>query len=153
MCQILIIFHSQSGHTQQMAEAVAEGVQAMEGCTAWLKPAREAGLEDLLACNGLAIGSPEYFGYMAGMVKDFFDRTYEAARGRREVFRKPYVIFVSAGNDGSGTVRSIERLAIGYQFKKVYEPLVAKGAITQEILAACREMGHTLAAGCQLGIY
>jgi len=89
MCNILIIYHSQSGHTRKMAETVAQGAGSIEGVAVSLKRASEAGLDDLLNCDGLAIGSPEYFGYMAGMIKDFFDRTYDKARGRKEVFKKP----------------------------------------------------------------
>jgi len=153
MCHILIVYHSQSGHTQKMAEAVARGAGSIEGVTVALKRAAEACLDDLLNCDGLAIGSPEYFGYMAGMVKDFFDRTYDAARGRKEVFKKPYVVFVSAGNDGTGAVSHIERICLGYQFKKVYDPVVARGEIDREILIRCDELGKTIAAGCKERIY
>ncbi len=152
-CNILILYHSQSGHTRLMAEAVAAGAGAIEEVSVTLKQAKEATLEDLLTCDGLAIGSPEYFGYMAGMVKDFFDRTYDPARGRKEVFKKPYVAFVSAGNDGTGALSHIERICLGYPFKKVYEPVVAKGEIEQDILDRCDELGKTLAAGCRMGIY
>lgn len=151
MTTILVVYHSQGGNNRKMARAVAEGVDSMEGARAVLKDALEAGLEDLLACDGLVIGSPEYFGYLSGALKDFFDRTYEQARGR--VFRKPYAMFVNAGNDGTGALRNIERICIGYQFKKVHEPIVVKGEITPEILEACRLIGQTIAAGCQAGIY
>jgi len=153
MCTILVIYHSQAGHTQRMAESVAKGAACIEGVTVVLKRASEANLRDLLECDGLAIGSPEYFGYMAGMVKDFFDRTYDEARGRKEVFKKPYVLFVSAGNDGTGALNNIERICTGYQFKKVYEPVVARGEIDLEILVRCDELGKTIAAGCKEGIY
>ena len=153
MHTILILYHSQGGNTRRMAVAVAQGVESIAGARALLKPAAEATLEDLLACRGLAIGSPEYFGYMAGQVKDFFDRTYEQARGRKEVFRKPYLVFISAGNDGSGALRAIERICLGYQFRKVQEPLIATGEVTAEVLARCRELGATLAAGCVEGIF
>ena len=118
-----------------------------------MKNAAQADLEDLLACQGLILGSPEYFGYMAGRVKDFFDRTYEQAKGLPGVFRKPYSIFICAGNDGSGALAAIERICLGYQFKKVFEPVICRGAPGPEIMAACFEMGQTLAAGCQAGIY
>jgi len=153
MCNILIIYHSQSGHTRRMAEAVAAGAGAIEGVRVSLRQAVEAGIDDLLNCDGLAIGSPEYFGYMAGMIKDFFDRTYEKTRDRKEIFKKPYVVFVSAGNDGTGAVNHIERICIGYRFKKVYDPVVARGEIDGEILIQCDELGKTIAAGCKEGIY
>ena len=153
MTDILVVYHSQTGHTRRMAEAVAEGVNSIEGASAVLKPAAEATLEDLLDCDGLAIGSPEYFGYMAGMIKDFFDRTYEPARIDRRIFKKPYVVFVSAGNDGRGTVSGVERIALGYPLKKVYDPVVARGEVTGDVLEKCRELGQTIAAGCEAGIY
>lgn len=151
--RILIIYHSQSGNTKAMAEQVAEGVESIEGVVGVLKPVQEATLEDLLTCDGLAVGSPEYFGAMAGMVKDFFDRTYEPARMDQRVFKKPYVVFICAGNDGRGALSQIERICLGYPLKKVYEPVLARGTLTDSILSACDELGKTIAAGCQAGIY
>jgi len=69
------------------------------------------------------------------------------------VFRKPFVVFISAGNDGSGALRAIERIALGYKFKTVFSPVIAKGKITEAILEKCRELGGTLAGGCAMGIY
>lgn len=149
--RILVLYHSQSGHTERMARAVAEGAAAVGGAEVVLKRAAAATLEDLLSCSGLAIGTPEAFGYMSGMVKDFFDRTYAEAQDR--VFRKPYVVFISAGNDGSGALNAVERIAQGYKLKKVFPPVIARGEITAAILERCRELGGTLAGGCELGIY
>ena len=151
MTKILIIYHSQTGRTQQMAQSVAEGAKTIEHTEVILKKANESALDDLLTCDGLAIGTPENFGYMSGMIKDFFDRTYNDAQDK--VFRKPYVVFISAGNDGTGALRAIERIALGYKFKTVFTPVIAKGEITAEILEQCRELGGTLAGGCSLGIY
>jgi multimeric flavodoxin WrbA len=151
MTTILVIFLSKGGNNRKMAEAVAEGINSIEGARTVLKNAFDATLDELLQCDGIVIGSPEYFGYMSGAVKDFFDRTYEAARGH--VFRKPCAVFVNAGNDGTGTLTHIERICIGFQFKKVHEPVTAKGEITLSVLDACRLMGQTIAAGCAAGIY
>jgi len=151
MTRILIIYHSQTGNTEKMAQAVAEGVRMIENTEAVLKKARNATLDDLLEADGLAIGTPENFGYMSGMVKDFFDRTFYGAQ--EKVFRKPYVVFISAGNDGTGALRAIERIAQGYKFKLVYDPVISKGTLTEDDLTRCRELGSVLAAGCQTGIY
>jgi multimeric flavodoxin WrbA len=153
MSRILIVYHSRGGSTRRMAEAVVMGAASIENATVLLRQASDATIEDLFECDGLVIGSPEYFGYMAGMVKDFFDRTYEAGRGRKEVFRKPYAVFISAANDGSGTLASIERICIRYPFKKVLEPVIARGTIDVETLGRCEELGKTIAAGCEAGIY
>ena len=151
MTRILIVYHSQTGNTEKMARAVFEGARCIGRADVVLKRANEATLEDMLAADGLAIGTPENFGYMSGLVKDFFDRTFYPAQGK--VFRKPYVVFISAGNDGTGALSSIERIAAGYKFKKVYEPVIARKKISEEDLEKCRELGKILAAGCVEGIF
>jgi multimeric flavodoxin WrbA len=153
MITILVIYHSQTGKTKKMAQAVARGSNSIENVRTTLKEARETSLDDLLGCDGLALGSPEYFGYMAGAIKDLFDRTYYQARGRKEIFKKPYAVFISAGNDGSGALRSIERICVGYQFKKVYDPVIATGEIDETTLAKCEELGKVIGAGCEARIY
>ena len=151
MARILIVYHSQTGHTERMAKAVAEGAAAMEEAEVLVRRAADATAEDLLWADGIAIGSPENFGYLSGMIKDFFDRTFYAVEDR--VFRKPYVVFISAGNDGTGALRALERIALGYKFRKVSEPVIAKGEIRPEDLEKCRELGGILAGGCQMGIF
>ncbi|MBN1545640.1 MAG: NAD(P)H-dependent oxidoreductase [Syntrophaceae bacterium] len=151
MAKILIVYHSQTGHTEEMARAVAEGAADIEETELLLKRAADATAEDLLWADGIAIGTPENFGYMSGMIKDFFDRTFYAVEGA--VFRKPYVVFISAGNDGTGALRAIERIALGYKFKKVYEPVIVKGAVKADDLEKCRELGGVLSGGCAMGIY
>jgi multimeric flavodoxin WrbA len=151
MTKIFIVYHSQTGNTEKMALAVAEGARLIDDTEVVLRRAADADLDDLLTADGLAIGTPENFGYMSGMVKDFFDRTFYAAQ--EKVFRKPYVVFISAGNDGEGALRSVERIALGYKFKKVYEPVISTGVPTEETLKACRNLGGVLAGGCQMGIF
>ena len=124
-----------------------------EGTVVSFRKAADATLEDLLGCDGLIIASPEYFGYMAGALKDLFDRTYESLRGQPRIFRKPYAVFISADNDGSGALFHIERICTGFQFKKVQPPVIAQGPLTEALLEKCRELGRTLAAGCEAGIF
>lgn len=152
-CNILIVYHSQSGNTQKMAQKAALGAQSIGGVAVSLKKAAEATLQDLLSCHGLVIASPEYFGYMAGMVKDFFDRTYDGARGKKEIFKKPFAVLISAGNDGTGALNHIERICLGYQFKKILAPVLIKGPVDGESLTQCETLGKTIAAGCREGIY
>jgi len=62
-------------------------------------------------------------------------------------------VFISAGNDGTGALNKIKRICLGYQFKEVFEPIIAKGEITREILVQCEDLGATIAAGCKEKIY
>ncbi len=136
-----------------MAEAVADGVRDAAHSEAILKKAFDTTSEDIRACDAVVFCSPEYFGYMSGAIKDLFDRTYEELRDDPRSLKKPYSIVVSAGNDGTGAVRQIERLCKGYNFKKVQNPIIAKGTVTDDILAQCRELGATLAEGINAKIF
>jgi multimeric flavodoxin WrbA len=150
--RILLIYSTQSGRTARMRDAVAAGIADFaDEVELHPRPALEAGVDDLLSCQGLLIGTPENFGYMAGAVKDFFDRTYYPCEGR--LTGLPYALFVSAGNDGSGAVRAIERIALGYGWQRIAEALVVQGEPDETALARCRELGQTLAAGLSCGVF
>jgi NAD(P)H-dependent FMN reductase len=140
------------GKTQRLVAAVQQGVLAAnESIELRVLPALEAGIDDLLWANALLIGTPEHFGYMSGAVKDFMDRTFYPAEGK--VDGLPYAIFVSAGNDGRGAVAAIDRIALGYKWKKVAEPVIVVGDLTDADLQRCVELGQTIAAGLGLGIF
>ena len=81
MAKVLVVYHSLGGNTKKMAEAVAEGAKAA-GAQVALKTGLEAGVDDLLNCDAVALGSPDYFSYMAGGLKDFLDRTYYPTQGK-----------------------------------------------------------------------
>lgn len=149
--KLLIIYHTQTGNTERLAQAVLMGAQEMEDVDVRFLRAFDADLEDLLWADGLLIGTPENFGYMSGAIKDFLDRTYYPAQGK--VDGMPYSIFVSCGNDGSGAIFNIERIAKGYPFKSVIEPIICKGEVTDAALEQCKEMGMTMAAGLSLSIF
>jgi multimeric flavodoxin WrbA len=153
MADILIIFHSQTGNTEKLARAVAQGVGEVERARAILKRAADTVAQDLKDCNAVVICSPEYFGYMAGAVKDFFDRTYEELKDDAAVHKKPFSVVISAGNDGSGALTHIERICRGYRLKKVQKPILCKGEVTEKALASCVELGSTIAEGVNVGIF
>ena len=108
-------------------------------------------LADLLDCYGVIFGTPENFGYMSGALKHFFDRTFYPAQDH--ALNLPYALFVSAGNDGTGAVRAIDRILTGYPMRKVAEPVICRGHVTPAHLEACETLGLYLAAGLELGIF
>jgi len=153
VADILIIFHSQTGNTEKMAGAVAQGVEETTNARAVLKRAADTVAQDVKNCSAVVICSPEYFGYMAGAVKDFFDRTYEELKDDATVHRKPFSVVISAGNDGSVALSHIERICKGYRLKMVQKPIVCKGRVTDEVLERCVELGSTIAEGVRAGIF
>ncbi len=152
MKHLLIIYHSKDGGTGKMAEAVHRGATHpdIEVEVRMLLPG-EAGLDDLLWADGLILGTPENFGYMSGALKDFFDRTFYPAEGKVEGL--PYAIFVSAGNDGTGAVSSIQRIGNGYRFKEVQQAVIKVGEVTDEIIENCEALGMYMAAGIESSIF
>ena len=163
MKRLLIVFHTQGGHTGALAEAVLRGARRATETDTVMKRAGDATLEDLLGCHGLIVGTPENFGTMSGMVKDFFDRTYYAVLGRVE--GRPYASIVCAGSDGQGAARQIDRIATGWRLRRVADPLVVitNAQTPQAILATKRiggadlarahDLGSAMAAGVSLGVW
>lgn len=136
-----------------MAEAVLRGASSedLDAVETRMLRAGDAGPEDLLWADGVILGTPENFGYMSGALKDFLDRTYYPCEGKVESL--PYAIFISADNDGSGALASIERIARGYPLRPVQDPIVARGETTDEVLAACEALGTAMAAGLEMGVF
>jgi len=149
---LLIIYHSKDGSTGKMAEAVFKGANHPDiAVEVRLVLAKDAGLEELLWADGLILGTPENFGYMSGALKDFFDRTFYPAEGKVEGL--PYCVFISAGNDGSGALSSIQRICSGFPFKEVQLPVISKGNLTDDVLKACEDLGMYMGAGVEAGMF
>jgi len=149
--RLLIISHSQSGRTQVMAESVLTGCKREPAViTRFLHPS-EANLSDLLWANGLIFGTPENFGTMSGMLKDFFDRTFYPSEPYK--LNLPYLIFISSSNDGTGAVRDIRRIAKGYPLREVGDPLICRGDLDSKDLKACEDLGLSMAMGLEMGIF
>ena len=152
MKHLLIVYASQTCRTLQMALAALRGAkQLADEVEVRFEHGLHANIDDLLWCDGLLLATPENFGYMAGAMKDFLDRTYYLAQGKVEGL--PFAVLISAGNDGSGALTAIERIARGYPLTRVIEPIIAKGELDDAVLARCEEMGQTMAAGIAYGVF
>jgi multimeric flavodoxin WrbA len=153
MKHLLLIYGGhEGGRVAALTNAVREGINVLaDEIELRALPALAAGVDDLLWADGLLIGTPEHFGYMSGAVKDFFDRTFYPVEDK--VDGLPYAIYVSAGNDGMGAVSSIERITLGYKWKRIAEPLIVRGVPSPEAFDQCRELGQTMAAGLCAGVF
>ena len=126
---LLVVYHSQSGNTRQLVAALAEGAALEPQVALRVLPAMEASIEDLRESHGVVFASPENLGYMSGALKDFFDRTYYPAQPLQ--LGLPYALVISAGNDGRGAVREIDRILKGYPLKPVAEPIIVRGEVNE----------------------
>jgi flavodoxin len=163
MKTLLIIFHSMTGGTRQMAEASAAGASGESDAVVRLLTASEAEAADVLAADGFIFATPENLAAMAGKMKDFFDRTYYPALER--INGRPYSTLICAGSDGENAARQIARIATGWRLRPVANPLIIRtGAQTPDAilarkkiappdLARCSELGAAMAAGLVAGIF
>jgi multimeric flavodoxin WrbA len=150
---LLIVYHTQSGTTSRMAEAVIRGARdpAIDDVEVRVRSALDADADDLLWADGFILGTPENFGYMSGAMKHFLDRTFYACENR--VNGRTFALFVSAGNDGTGAINSMRRILTGLAVKEVQEPILFVGEFDESRLVECEEMGMTMAAGLEAGIF
>lgn len=163
MKTLLIVYHSRTGGSRQMAQAAADAARADGEVAVRLLEAQEAADDDVLGADGYLFVGPENLAAISGELKAFFDRTYYPVLGRIE--GRPYAVMVCAGSDGENAVRQIARIATGWRLKAVAEPMIvcthaqtpdeilAPKTIPPADLAACAELGAALAAGLALGLY
>ncbi|RZL03976.1 MAG: flavodoxin family protein [Rubrivivax sp.] len=160
---LLIVYHSLTGGTRQMADAARQGAALEVGVTVHLRHASQAGPGDVLAADGFIFATPENLAAISGQLKDFFDRSYYAALD--QLNGRPYASLVCAGSDGHNAARQIDRIATGWRLKAVAEPLVicthaqttqailAPKHIGEEDLARCHALGEAMATGLALGVF
>lgn len=163
MKTLLIVYHSMTGGTLQMAAAAADAARAESGLRISLLRAAEATAADVLEAGAYLFASPENLAAMSGQMKDFFDRTYYAALDR--INGRPYAVMICAGSDGRNAAQQIERIATGWRLKAIAPPIIVctraqtpeqimrPKLIPREALKQCEELGATLAAGTALGIF
>jgi multimeric flavodoxin WrbA len=163
MKTLLIVYHSMTGGTQQMAQAAAAGAAGETALQVRLLRAPDAGAEDLINADGYVFATPENLAAISGLLKDFFDRTYYAVLERLN--GRPYASLICAGSDGHNAARQIERIASGWRLKPVAPPLIlcTRAQSPEEILRpkqigpeglrACGEIGAAMAAGLVLGVF
>jgi multimeric flavodoxin WrbA len=160
---LLIVYHSLTGGTRQMAEAAAKGARSEPDIDVRLVAASDADGDDVLAADGYIFATPENLAALAGKMKDFFDRSYYAALDR--INGRPYATLICAGSDGENAARQIARIATGWRLRAIAEPLiVCTHAQTPEAILApkqigeadrdrCAELGAAFAAGLVSGIF
>ena len=161
MPTLLIVYHSRTGGSRQMAGAAAQA--ARDEVETVLLEASQAGPNDLLAADGYIFCAPENLATLSGAMKEFFDFCYYPVLGRIE--GRPYAQMICAGSDGEGAARQLARIATGWRLKQVQDPLIicthaqtpeaiqADKTIPEADLATCRDLGLAMGAGLAMGVF
>ena len=163
MKQLLIVCHSLTGGTEQLAHAAAQGARTEPGVQVRLLKAPQAGPHDVLTADAYVFATPENLAAIAGLMKDFFDRCYYPVLGRIE--GRPYATLICAGTDGSNAARQVERICTGWRLKaaapalivcthaQTPEDILAPKQIPVDELKRADELGAALAAGVAIGVF
>jgi len=150
--KLVIISHAPSENTDRMLKAVIKGASNHDFTNVdvrYISPI-DTQPEDIKTAQAIIIGTTENLGYMAGLVKDVFDRCYYDCLDHTQGL--PFTFYVRAGHDGTGTRRAIESITTGLRWRMVQEPLICKGEFSEDFITQCEELGLAMAASLDAGI-
>lgn len=147
MPRLLIVHHSPSPSTRAMFEAVRDGANAdeIDGVDVVSRAALAATAADVLAADAYVLGTTANIGYISGALKHFFDTVYYSVMD--ETDRRPYGAFIHGNLDTTGAVRALESITKGMGWRQVAAPVEVTGDPTSADIAACWQLGATVAAG------
>jgi len=159
MAKILVLYDSETGNTAKMAEYVVQGAKEVAGIDVRLCSVDEASADDVLWCDGLAVGSPTYVGLLSWRMKRFWDNAVPQLWGKSD--GKIACTFASSGGWGGGaelTCLSLHVLLMNFGFLVFgipdytgdaftlhYGAVVAREPKREEEIAACQRVGKRLA--------
>jgi NAD(P)H-dependent FMN reductase len=162
--QLLIVWCSTTGASEQLSKAIFDGASlAAQEVDAELLHCERAGIDKLLASDLLITVCPEHLGSMAGPMKTWFDSMYYPALGKLQ--GKAYWNVVSAGSDGAGTVRQLQRILTGWRMKPSQQAwivntnaqteasILAPKQLGAVVLKQASETGVALATGLSVGVF
>lgn len=141
-----------------LTDAVVAGAHddAIEGVEVTLRPALEATADDVVAADGILLGTPANFGYMSGALKHFFDSTFlqiggaladdgsagaDSGQGRTR-----YGLYVHGRYDTTGAIRSVTSIVEALPWRRSADVLDILGDVTDAHREQAYELGGTLAA-------
>ena len=160
--RLLIVWHSRTGATQQVVEAMTDACREFVVDLVAIQ-AHWAMAQDLLRADAILFACPENLGSMTGAMKEFFDRCYYELLD--QLSGKAYGIVIVAGSDGTGALRQLERIATGLRLRAISAPVIiithaqsktdvlAPKQLTSAQMNPAIELAQTLAAGLAVGIY
>ncbi len=163
MKTLLVVYHSVTDGTRQMAEAAAAGATTEPAITTVLKRAQDTHPEEVLTAGAYIFAFPENLAAMSGLMKDFFDRCYYPCLDRLNA--RPFAALICAGSDGQNALRQLTRITTGWRLKQIADPIIiltyaqtpeailARKTIPSADLSRCHETGAALASGLALGVF
>lgn len=167
---LLVIWHSRTSTSEQAAYAAAIAARAtinellaLEDSTQHpsnynvvLRKSSEVSLDELLSAQSYLFCAPENLASLSGQMKEFFDSFYYDLLGKIE--GRHYSAIIAAGTDGTGAMKQLERICIGWRLKQAVPAIIintasaseeeirAKKQLSPDQIAQAEEIGSTLIA-------
>lgn len=158
MGRVLVLYYSKDGNTKKMAELVAEGAGQIPNTDIRLKSISEASREDVIWCDGIALGSPTHLGTVSSKMKQFWE---DILPDWQKLDGKIGCAFSSQGGWGGGAELTCQALMTimlnygflvfgvpdysGYQFTAHYGAIQAGEPREEKEIESCRRLGKRLA--------
>ena len=157
--KVLIVFDSRGGLTEQLAEAIAEGVRSVPGADLAYRRLDEASQQELKEADALIVGSPNWSG-ITGKLKDWFDYSGDLWQ-TGELAGKVGAAFTAGWSRSAGTEATLLQLLhlllshgliiVGLPWSErmrlsgSYYGATAHGEVTQDDRHQARELGRRVA--------
>lgn len=146
---ILFIDHSPSIRTKQLADAAMTIMTTESDLAVIRKQPLNTTTEDIIAADGVLIATTENIGYMAGLTKDVFDRTYndllDVTAG------KPVAVYIRAGLDGTGSRKAMQSILIGLRWRLMNDILICHGKWDNHFIEGVETLALGLALRVEMG--
>ena len=151
MKQLLLIYHSQSGRNERLAEQLYLGARHGGEVNVQLLRSVDVELLHLQRADGVVLLGAENFGLPNGMILDCLARQFYSAD--QSLAGKPYALVMSTGNGGAGATRYLASFLGAMGMRECQPAKVFHGEFGAQIERECHDMGEAFGAALAMGIY
>ena len=151
MYKLLVVANTPSPNCEKCFAAVVRGASGSDNVEVIARESPlQADADDVIASDAIIIGTTENFGYMSGLVKDFFERIYYPCLEKTQA--RPCALYIKAGKDGTGTERAVSAIISGLRWRFIMPPMILRGDFSESFLSDCETMGETVAESLNMGL-